>query len=260
MNSQAYKSSTQQREENHQSHCITNLKPKHQNQTMEIEVPVVIVGAGPAGLATAACLNKYSIPNVVLERHDCHASLWRKRTYDRLKLHLGKDFCNLPHMPFPLDFPTFVPRVDFLRYLDNYVTRFKISIRYTRNVESASVDEENNGKWRVVVKDTTTNADEVYVADYLVVATGENDEGYVPQIEGLEGFEGEHMHCSQYLNGRHLYGKNVLVVGSGNSGMEIAYDLSTWGANTSIVIRGPVSLFSLYMPFTWILLITRQII
>ncbi|TKY74185.1 indole-3-pyruvate monooxygenase YUCCA11 [Spatholobus suberectus] len=215
---------------------------------MEVEVPVVIVGAGPAGLATAACLNKLSIPNVVLERDDCHASLWRKRTYDRLKLHLGKEFCNLPHMPFPSCFPTFVPRIDFLRYIDNYVTRFKISIRYNRNVESASLSD-NVGKWRAVVKDTASNADEVYVAEYLVVATGENSEGYVPKIDGLEGFEGEYMHCSKYMNGRDVYAKNVLVVGCGNSGMEIAYDLSNWGANTSIVVRGPVHFFTKEMVY-----------
>jgi len=217
---------------------------------MEIEVPVVIVGAGPSGLATSACLNKLSIPNIVLERDDCHASLWRKRTYDRLKLHLAKDFCNLPHMPFPSDFPTFVPRIDFLRYLDNYVTRFKISIRYNRNVESAYLDD-SNGKWRVVVKDTTSKDDavEVYVSDFLVVASGENSEGHVPRVEGLERFEGQYLHCSKYLNGRDMYGKNVLVVGCGNSGMEIAYDLSNWGANTSIVVRGPVSHSSIFREF-----------
>ncbi|QCE15678.1 probable indole-3-pyruvate monooxygenase YUCCA11 [Vigna unguiculata] len=215
---------------------------------MEIEVPVVIVGAGPAGLATSACLNKLSIPNLILERDDCHASLWRKRTYDRLKLHLGKDFCSLPHMPFPSDFPTFVPRVDFLRYLDSYVSRFKISIRYNRNVESAHLDH-NSGKWRLVVRDIASDADEVYVSQFLVVASGENSEGYVPRVEGLEGFEGEYMHCSKYLNGRDMYGKNVLVVGCGNSGMEIAYDLSNWGANTSIVVRGPVHFFTKEMVF-----------
>ncbi|KAL2339700.1 hypothetical protein Fmac_007640 [Flemingia macrophylla] len=212
------------------------------------DVLVVIVGAGPAGLATAACLNKLSIPNVVLERDDCHGSLWRKRAYDRLKLHLGKDFCNLPHMPFPSDFPTFVPRVSFLRYLDCYVTSFNISIRYNRNVESASFDE-SDGKWRVVVKDTESNADEVYLSDYLVVASGENSEGYIPYVHGLKGFQGEYMHCNQYINGRDMYGKNVLVVGSGNSGMEIAYDLTNWGANTSMVVRGPVHYFTKEMVY-----------
>jgi len=211
---------------------------------MEVEIPVVIVGAGPGGLATSACLNKHSIPNIVLEKDDCHASLWRKRAYDRLKLHLGKDFCALPHMPFPSDFPTFVPRVDFLRYLDDYVTQMKIFIRYNRHVNDASFDV-TNGKWRVCVHDTTLNVDEIYVADYLVAATGENCDPYIPMINGLESFEGEYLHCSKYLNGRRWYDKNVLVVGSGNSGMEIAYDVSTWGANTSMVIRSPVSLLSL---------------
>jgi len=76
---------------------------------------------------------------------------------------------------------------------------------------------------------------------YLVVATGENSDEYIPMINGLESFEGEYLHSSEYLNGRSWYDKNVLVVGSGNSGMEIAYDLLNWGANTSIVIRSPVS-------------------
>ncbi|KAK7351067.1 hypothetical protein VNO77_10225 [Canavalia gladiata] len=215
---------------------------------MEIEVPVLIVGAGPAGLATSACLNKLSIPNVVIERDDCHASLWRKKTYDRLKLHLGKEFCSLPHMPFSSELPTFVPRVEFMRYLDSYVIRFKIGIRYNRNVESASLDD-RTGKWRVVVKDLTSNLEEVYFADYLVAATGENSEGYIPKIDGLETFDGEYLHCSNYLNGRPWYDKNVLVVGCGNSGMEIAYDLTNWGANTSIVIRGPVHFFTKEMVF-----------
>ncbi|KAJ1384431.1 hypothetical protein SESBI_42571 [Sesbania bispinosa] len=150
-----------------------------------MEVPVVIVGAGPAGIATSGCLNKLSIPNIVLERDDCHASLWRKRTYDRLKLHLGKDFCSLPHLPFSSDLPTFIPRVDFMRYLDDYVTHFNISIRYNRSVVSASMDY-TFGKWRLLVKDTSSNVDEVYVADYLVVATGENSEGslMISQIGG----------------------------------------------------------------------------
>ncbi|CAI8598470.1 unnamed protein product [Vicia faba] len=206
---------------------------------MEIQMPVVIVGAGPAGLATSACLNKLSIQNIVLERDDCHSSLWRKRTYDRLKLHLGKGFCNLPHKPFSSDLPLFIPRVDFLRYLDDYVTTFKIFIRYNRFVHEASFDV-NTGKWRVCVMDSVKNVGEVYVADYLVVASGESCDAYIPKITRLEKFEGEYFHCNKYQNGRPYYDKNVLVVGSGNSGMEIGYDLSTWGANTAMVIRSPV--------------------
>jgi len=74
------------------------------------EVVVAIVGVGPSGLAAVACLNCLGIANIVLEREDCSASLWRNRSYDRLKLHLAKQFCELPHMPFPSNSPTFVPR------------------------------------------------------------------------------------------------------------------------------------------------------
>ncbi|KAJ7965448.1 Flavin-containing monooxygenase [Quillaja saponaria] len=206
---------------------------------MEEEVPVVIVGAGPAGLATSACLNRLSISNIVLERDDCYAPLWKKRTYDRLKLHLAKQYCQLPHMPFPSNEPTFVSKTGFLRYLDNYVARFRINIRYNRYVESAfyGVDD---GKWHVVVRNSLSKMREVYVGKFLVVATGENDEGFIPKFPGLDSFKGNYMHSSKYENGKEYKGKNVLVVGSGNSGLEIAYDLSEWGAKTSIVARSPV--------------------
>ncbi|CAN1307402.1 Probable indole-3-pyruvate monooxygenase YUCCA11 [Linum perenne] len=195
------------------------------------ETTVIIVGAGPAGLATSACLNMYSIPNIVLEREDCCASLWKKRAYNRLKLHLAKQFCELPYMPFPPNSPKFVPRDGFVNYLDNYVSKFEISPRYMKNVEGAIHDGE---KWRVEVKDLgQEDCEEVYLGKYLVVATGENSE-----------FNGEIIHSNQYRNGERFKGKDVLVVGCGNSGMEIAFDLSNCGAKASIVIRSPVHILT----------------
>ncbi|CAN0878943.1 Probable indole-3-pyruvate monooxygenase YUCCA11 [Linum grandiflorum] len=208
------------------------------------ETTVIIVGAGPAGLATSACLNMYSIPNILLEREDCCASLWRKRAYDRLKLHLAKQFCQLPHMPFPPKSPKFVPRNEFLNYLDDYVSKFEISPRYMKNVEGAIHDGE---RWRVKVKELCQEADceeKVYLGKYLVVASGENCEGIVPELPGLEQFNGEVIHSNQYHNGERFKGKDVLVVGCGNSGMEIAHDLTNCGAKTSIVIRSPVHILT----------------
>ncbi|URE10815.1 flavin-containing monooxygenase [Musa troglodytarum] len=75
-----------------------------------MESLVVIVGAGPSGLAVTACLFLLSVPFVILEKEDCVASLRRKRSYDRLKLHLTKQYCALPHMPHPATTPTFIPR------------------------------------------------------------------------------------------------------------------------------------------------------
>ncbi|KAJ6697905.1 FLAVIN-BINDING MONOOXYGENASE-LIKE PROTEIN [Salix purpurea] len=61
----------------------------------------IIVGAGPSGLAVAACLSQQGVPSLILEKNDCIASLWQQKTYDRLKLHLPKQFCELPLLGFP---------------------------------------------------------------------------------------------------------------------------------------------------------------
>ncbi|MCL7034656.1 hypothetical protein MKW94_014174 [Papaver nudicaule] len=200
---------------------------------------VVIVGAGPAGLATFTCLKQLNILSIVLEREDCYASLWKKRSYDRLKLHLAKQFCSLPHMPYPPHTPTFVPRVEFIKYIDSYVEKFDINPKYNRSVES-SVYDTIEKKWVIKVKNLVSGDFERYIAKFLVVATGENSKGFIPKIPGMEGFEGHILHSSDFKSGKEFDGKKVLVVGCGNSGMEIAYDISNHGASTPT--RGPFEL------------------
>uniref|UniRef100_A0A803M3S3 Flavin-containing monooxygenase n=1 Tax=Chenopodium quinoa TaxID=63459 RepID=A0A803M3S3_CHEQI len=111
--------------------------------------------------------------------------------------------------------------------------------RYFNSVESASFDEAT-GKWLVETKNTLQKVTIVFVASFLVIATGENGKGYIPDIPGLKDFKGDVLHSSEYKSGREFKDKNVLVVGCGNSGMEISYDLCNLGADTSIVIRNPV--------------------
>ncbi|CAM0943798.1 unnamed protein product [Alopecurus aequalis] len=203
------------------------------------EVVVLIIGAGPAGLATAACLSQLSIPYVIVERDDCSVPLWRKHTYDRLKLHLAKEFCELPHMSYSIDAPTYIPKDTFVKYLDDYIECFGIQPRYLTVVESSTYD--SGGKcWSVVARDMANGTPVNYMAKFLVVASGENSVGNIPMVPGLESFPGVSIHSSSYKSGISYSGKNVLVVGCGNSGMEIAYDLASHGANTSLVIRSPI--------------------
>jgi indole-3-pyruvate monooxygenase len=104
---------------------------KKENQT------VVVVGAGPSGLSVAATLTNQSIPYIILERENCFASLWKKYSYDRLHLHLKKQFCELPHKPFPPSFPSYISKEMFLEYLEDYVSHFKINPLYQRTMEFA---------------------------------------------------------------------------------------------------------------------------
>ncbi|KAG5035910.1 hypothetical protein AAZX31_04G194800 [Glycine max] len=207
------------------------------------EVSVIIVGAGPSGLAISACLSQNFISHIILEKEDCSASLWRKNAYDRLKLHLASEFCVLPLMPHPPSAPTYLSKDEFVQYIDSYIACFNINPLYCRMVEFAAYDEVEN-KWRVEAKKTLEGTSETYVAKFLVIATGENSEGYIPDVPGLESFEGEIVHSKYYKSGSKYETKEVLVVGCGNSGMEIAYDLNDWGANTSILIRNPVHVFT----------------
>ncbi|KAK3193969.1 hypothetical protein Dsin_025279 [Dipteronia sinensis] len=205
---------------------------------------VIIVGAGTSGLATAACLHRHSIPYTILEREDCFASLWKKYAYDRLHLHLVKQICELPHMPFPSSYPRYVPKNLFIQYLDDYVSRFNINPLYGRRVELADYDEVNK-KWVVKARNVNSGETEDYSARFLVVASGESCDPFTPDnIDGLSSSTAEVFHSTKYKNGKPYSGKHVLVVGCGNSGMEIALDLANHGAKTSIVIRSPMSVYS----------------
>ncbi|KAK9206432.1 hypothetical protein WN943_016708 [Citrus x changshan-huyou] len=201
----------------------------------------VIVGAGPSGLATAACLRDQGVPFVMLERAECIASLWQKRTYDRLNLHLPKQFCQLPKLPFPEDFPEYPTKRQFIQYLESYAEKFEINPRFNECVQSARYDE-TSGLWRVKTASSagSTKTEFEYICRWLVVATGENAERVMPDIEGLADFGGEVIHACDYKSGEKYKGKKVLVVGCGNSGMELSLDLSNHNASPSMVVRSSV--------------------
>lgn len=215
--------------------------PRHHRARNLVPGPV-IVGAGPSGLAAAACLKERGVPSVLLERSDCIASLWQHKTYDRLKLHLPKHFCELPLMAFPPEFPTYPTKRQFVEYLEAYAARFEIRPVFKRAVVNAEFDEDLK-MWRV--KTVAAEEEEVeYVSRWVIVATGENAEAVVPGIEGMAEFGGGVVHTSGYKSGGVYEGKKVLVVGCGNSGMEVCLDLCNHNADPSLVVRDTVS-FSL---------------
>ncbi|MFS8008037.1 putative indole-3-pyruvate monooxygenase [Helianthus anomalus] len=197
----------------------------------------VIVGAGPSGLAVGAGLHQQGVPFVILERADCIAALWQHNTYDRLKLHLPKQFCQLPYFPFPPDFPEYPSKYQFIEYLETYAKKFEISPRFNESVQSAKYDE-TCGLWRV--RTVAGECEVEYICRWLVVATGENAEKVVPEFEGLDEFEGTVMHACDYRSGEAFEGKRVLVVGCGNSGMEVSLDLCHHNALPSMVVRSSV--------------------
>ncbi|XP_065862923.1 probable indole-3-pyruvate monooxygenase YUCCA3 [Euphorbia lathyris] len=202
----------------------------------------VIVGGGPSGLAVGAGLRTQGVPFIILERANCIASLWQNRTYDRLKLHLPKQFCQLPNFPFPDDFPEYPSKHQFITYLKSYAKHFDITPNFNETVLSAKYDD-TFGLWRVKTVSTSNPnvpTEVEYICRSLVVATGENAEKVVPEFDGMEEFSGDVIHACDYKSGESHRGKRVLVVGCGNSGMEVSLDLCNYNANPLMVVRSSV--------------------
>ena len=197
-------------------------------------VPVVVIGAGPAGLAVSAHLRQRGIPFVVLEESGQVGSAWH-RHYDRLHLHTVKELSHLPFLPFPTHYPRYVSRKEFAAYLEGYARYFQISPRFGTKV--LEVQRSGNGGWAVY-----TAQGETIESAVVVVATGVNRVPERPVLVGEEYFSGSIIHSREYRNGKAFVGKNVLVVGMGNTGAEIALDLYEQGAHPWISVRGAVNI------------------
>lgn len=193
----------------------------------------LIIGAGPAGLATAGRMRTAGVEFEVLERSQNVGNAWHHH-YDRLHLHTVKQWSHLPHLPFPEDYPLYVPRKELTDYFDQYAKHFNIQPKFGEEVNALKKLEDGN--WQV--KTTSGNT---YLAKRVIVATGVNRIPNVPQWEGQDQFKGDISHSVAYKNTDPYQGKKVLVVGMGNTGAEVALDLAESGIETYISVRSPVS-------------------
>lgn len=191
-------------------------------------IDVVVIGAGPAGLATSRELSARGIAHVVLERGASIAHTW-ENLYDGLVLHTGKHFSALPGMAFPKSTPVFPTRRDFLDYLAQYAGRFRVPVTTSAEVIAA---ERASGAWRIRVK----NGSELE-ARAVVVATGIVSNPTVPEFPGVSRFTGLVMHSVAYRNPLPYRCERILVVGAGNSAGEISVELADAGAHVTVAVR-----------------------
>ncbi len=195
-----------------------------------------IVGAGPAGLAAAAMLGRAGLRAVVLERSGRVGQRWRERR-DHLRLNSVRWMSALPGYPIERRLGRWVGRDDYVAYLERYAERFEIDVRGDTSVDRIDRDGDREGWW------LHTSAGELR-AQIVVVATGWDNVPNVPSWPGAHDFPGELLHASAYRRPGPFRGREVLVVGLGSSGAEIAVDLLEGGARgVSVACRTAPNIF-----------------
>jgi putative flavoprotein involved in K+ transport len=185
--------------------------------------PVYVVGGGPAGLATAYALRAQGMRAVVVEKADRIGASWR-RHYDRLHLHTTRRTSALPGLKMPRRFGRWPARDDVARYLEKYAEHHELEI--VTGVEVSRVERTPDGTGWLL----HASGGRELTGSAVVVATGYNHTPHLPDWPGRDAYTGDLAHACAYRDGTPYTGRDVLVVGVGNTGAEIAVDLVESGA------------------------------
>ncbi|WP_156725043.1 flavin-containing monooxygenase [Streptomyces apocyni] len=187
------------------------------------ENPVYVIGGGPGGLSAAAALRAQGVRAVVLERSDSIGASWRQH-YDRLRLHTTRRLSSLPGLTMPRSFGRWVARDNVIRYLERYADFHDLEI--VTGVEISRIDRAPAGDGWLL----HGSGGRELTGSAVVIATGYNHTPHLPDWPGLDTFPGKFLHAADYRNAAPYAGQDVLVVGVGNTGAEIAVDLVEGGA------------------------------
>jgi cation diffusion facilitator CzcD-associated flavoprotein CzcO len=195
---------------------------------------VLVVGAGQAGLAIAARLTQLQVDTLVVDREQCIGDNWRRR-YHALVLHNQVHVNHLPYMPFPPNWPAYIPKDKLADWFQAYADSMEINYWTNTEFESGTYDESSE-RWCIRLRraDGTTR---VMHPRHIVMATGVSGIPSIPELPTLRNFGGTVLHSHQYEDGDAWKGKTAIVIGSGNSGHDIAQDLHSSGAKVTLVQR-----------------------
>jgi cation diffusion facilitator CzcD-associated flavoprotein CzcO len=194
----------------------------------------LVVGGGQAGLSIAARLKQLNIDTLIVDRWSRIGDNWRKR-YHALTLHNQVQVNHLPYMPFPPNWPVYIPKDKLANWFETYVDAMELNFWTATEFESGTYDEVK-GRWNVVLRQGEGSARTMHPR-HVVMATGVSGIPNLPNIPSLKNFAGQVLHSSGYDDGENWKGKRALVIGTGNSGHDIAQDLHSSGAEVTLVQR-----------------------
>ena len=203
---------------------------------------VLVVGGGQAGLAVAARLGALGVDTLIVDRHERIGDNWRLR-YHALTLHNEVHVNHMPLMPFPPTWPVFIPKDKLANWFESYVESLDLNYWTGTELAGGSYDSKER-QWTVTLR-RSDGSERTLKPRHLIVATGVSGTPVWPSVPGLDAFGGTVMHSGSYTSGEAWKGRKALVLGTGNSGHDVAQDLCSSGADVTLVQRSPTYVVSI---------------
>jgi cation diffusion facilitator CzcD-associated flavoprotein CzcO len=203
---------------------------------------VIVVGCGQAGLAIAARLVQLGVDTLIVDREPRVGDVWRNR-YHSLTLHNERHVNHLPHMPFPDTWPVFIPKDKLANWFEAYAESMELNVWTGTELIGGSYDDDAQ-HWHVTLR-REDGSQRRMRPQHVVFATGVSSIPAIPKLPGLDAFRGTVMHSGTYTNGVDWKGRRALVLGTGNSGHDVAQDLHASGADVAMIQRSPTYIVSL---------------
>ena len=203
---------------------------------------VVVIGGGQAGLSIAARLGRMGVDTLIVDRQARIGDNWRRR-YHSLTLHNEVHVNHLPYMPFPPTWPVFIPKDKLANWFEAYAESMELNF-WTGTELVAGTYDEDVGRWRITLR-RADGGERVMQPRHLVFATGVSSIPQTPKLPCLDDFGGTVMHSGAYVSGAAWKGRRALVLGTGNSGHDVAQDLHASGVEVSLIQRSPTYVVSL---------------
>src|SRR3954465_8217446 len=215
---------------------------KASNDYADRDPTVLVIGGGQSGLCIAARLKQLNVDTLIVDRMQRIGDNWRKR-YHALTLHNQVQVNHLPYMLFPPNWPTYIPKDKLANWFEAYVEGMELNYWTATEFLGGSYDEKE-GRWMVSLRRADGTRRTMHPR-HVVLATGVSGIPSLPDIPSLKNFEGTVIHSSQYTDGEEWKGKQAIVIGTGNSGHDIAQDLHSSGAKVTLVQRSPTTVVSI---------------
>ena len=206
------------------------------------EPAVVVVGGSQCGLGIAASLGVLGVDTLVIDKNERVGDAWRKR-YHNLVLHNEVFVDHMPYMPFPTNYPVYIPKDKIANWLEFYADTMELNVWSSAEFTGASYDKRDE-RWRLNIL-RADGSERILHPRHVVMATGVSALPVMPNLSGQEDFQGELMHSSAYTSGAKWGGGKAIVLGTGNSGHDVAHDLCVSGVDTRIVQRSSSLIISL---------------